>query len=90
MCIKHGLFVNQGTASWKEMVEDAVGNDQALQLSFIRMLINAKDSSEGLYWAKKFNIPKEQWPWALLYEEEQSENQGTFITYCTFLPGSIS
>ncbi|KOC63420.1 putative exonuclease mut-7 like protein [Habropoda laboriosa] len=64
------------TASWREMVQDAVGDCEALQFGIIRMLINAKDASEGLYWAKKFNIPKKQWPWSLSYEEEQNENEG--------------
>ncbi|CAK9829011.1 Exonuclease mut-7 homolog [Anthophora retusa] len=64
------------TASWREMVQDAVGDDETLQFGIVRMLINAKDASESLYWAKEFNIPKEKWPWALTYEEEQNENEG--------------
>ncbi|XP_033311571.1 exonuclease mut-7 homolog isoform X2 [Bombus bifarius] len=61
------------TASWREMVEDAVGNDHTLQLATIKMIMNAKDAAEALYWAKKFNVPREKWPWALIYEEEQNE-----------------
>lgn len=55
------------------MVQDAVGNDQTLQLATIKMIMNAKDPAEALYWAKKFNVPREKWPWALIYEEEQNE-----------------
>ncbi|XP_076762319.1 exonuclease mut-7 homolog isoform X1 [Xylocopa sonorina] len=60
-------------ASWREMVEEAVGNDKTLQLDMIRMLVNAKDATEALYWARKFDIPKDQWPWAVTYEEERLE-----------------
>lgn len=63
------------TDSWREMVQDAVKNDETLQLTMIRMLLNTKDSSEALYWAKKFNVPREKWPWILLYEEEQNESE---------------
>ncbi|KAK1123956.1 hypothetical protein K0M31_006985 [Melipona bicolor] len=61
-------------ASWREMVQDAVGDDHTLQLAIIRMIINAKDTAEALYWAKKFDVPREEWPRAILYEgKEQNE-----------------
>ncbi|XP_015429829.1 PREDICTED: exonuclease mut-7 homolog [Dufourea novaeangliae] len=56
--------------SWREMVQEAVGNDRNLQLNLIRLLINVRDATEGLYWCREFNIPKEQWPWAISYEAE--------------------
>lgn len=57
------------------MVQDAVKDDETLQLTMIKMLLNTKDSSEALYWAKKFNVAREKWPWILLYEEEQNESE---------------
>ncbi|KAG9435663.1 exonuclease mut-7 isoform X1 [Apis mellifera carnica] len=63
------------TDSWREMVQDAVKDDETLQLTMIKMLLNTKDSSEALYWAKKFNVAREKWPWILLYEEEQNESE---------------
>ncbi|XP_053972277.1 exonuclease mut-7 homolog isoform X1 [Hylaeus volcanicus] len=63
------------TASWREMAQEAVGNDRQVQLDMIRMLINVKDAKEGLYWARHFDIPKEQWPWAIAYEAELSETR---------------
>lgn len=56
-------------------MQDAVKDDETLQLTMIRMLLNTKDSSEALYWAKKFNVPREKWPWILSYEEEQNESE---------------
>ncbi|XP_076386232.1 exonuclease mut-7 homolog isoform X2 [Megachile rotundata] len=64
------------TPSWREMVQETIGNDIKLQLHMIRLLIHAQDTKEGLYWAKEFNIPKEQWPWAIVYEEEHVEPEG--------------
>lgn len=61
------------------MVQDAVKDDGTLQLTMIKMLLNTKDSSEALYWAKKFNIPREKWPWILSYEEEQNESESNII-----------
>ncbi|XP_076248872.1 exonuclease mut-7 homolog [Calliopsis andreniformis] len=65
-------------SSWREMVEEAVGTDKKLQAAMIRLLLNSKDSKEALYWAKKFDIPKEQWPWVLTYtaENTKDENDG--------------
>ncbi|XP_033340040.2 exonuclease mut-7 homolog [Megalopta genalis] len=67
-------------ASWREMAQEAIGNNKKLQLDLLRLLVNVKDAREGLYWAKKFDIPKQQWPWAITYEAEQIEanemNQG--------------
>ncbi|XP_076171130.1 exonuclease mut-7 homolog isoform X2 [Ptiloglossa arizonensis] len=64
------------TASWKEMVQEAVGDDRKLQLYMIKTLINLRIAKEGLYWAKEFNIPKDQWPWALLSEAEHFGDEG--------------
>lgn len=65
------------------MVQETIGDDNKLQLHMIRLLINAKDAKEGLYWAKKFDIPKEQWPWAITYEDEHIESEGNnlFFTF---------
>lgn len=79
MWIKCQPFLNQGTASWRELVQDTVGDDEALQLAMIRMLINDKDASEALYWAKRFNIPRKNWPWSISYEEELNECEGNII-----------
>ncbi|XP_018049146.1 PREDICTED: exonuclease mut-7 homolog isoform X2 [Atta colombica] len=59
-------------ASWREMVREAVGNDAKLQTELLSMLINANDAQEGLYWAKEYEIPKDEWPWAIVHMEEQN------------------
>ncbi|XP_076649699.1 exonuclease mut-7 homolog isoform X2 [Halictus rubicundus] len=57
-------------ASWREMVQETVKDDRDLQLDLLRMLMNVKDAKEGLFWAKKFDIPTEKWPGPILYEAE--------------------
>ncbi|XP_036141081.1 uncharacterized protein LOC105833553 isoform X2 [Monomorium pharaonis] len=59
-------------ASWREMVREAVGNDAKLQTELLTMLVNANDTQEGLHWAREYEISKDEWPWAIVHEEEQS------------------
>lgn len=76
------------------MVQDAVGNDHTLQLVTIKMIMNAKDAAEAIYWTKKFNIPREKWPLALTYEEEQNEcdssNNSSLISHVVSIIYNIS
>lgn len=62
------------------MVREAVGNDHKLQLELLLMLVNANDEKEGLYWAKQYNIPKDEWPWAILHEEEYNGESNAFLS----------
>lgn len=66
------IFHITGADSWREMVREAVGNDDTLQVNLLSMLVNVDDVQEGLYWAKEFNIPKEYWPWHIIQAEEQN------------------
>lgn len=67
-------------ASWREMVREAIGSDSKLQIELLPMLTHVNDAEEGLYWAKEYNIPKQQWPWAIVFAEEQS-NAFIYISY---------
>lgn len=53
------------------MVREAIGNDAILQANLLLMLINVNDVQEGLYWAREFEIPRQQWPWHIRNAEEQ-------------------
>ncbi|XP_015124097.1 exonuclease mut-7 homolog [Diachasma alloeum] len=46
---------------WREMAREAVGNDPRLQLDLVTG-ITSHDIDEALYWARAFNIPKDQLP----------------------------
>ncbi|KAL6263465.1 hypothetical protein P5V15_006256 [Pogonomyrmex californicus] len=59
-------------ASWREMVREAVVNDAKLQTELLSMLVNANDAEEGLYWAKEYEIPRDEWPWSIVRVEEQN------------------
>ncbi|EFN66105.1 Probable exonuclease mut-7-like protein [Camponotus floridanus] len=58
-------------ASWREMVREAIGNDVKLQKELLLMLINVQDVQEGLYWAREYRIPKQEWPWLIVHAEEE-------------------
>ncbi|XP_072755515.1 exonuclease mut-7 homolog [Anoplolepis gracilipes] len=60
-------------ASWREMVREAIGDDIKLQKELLLMLINVNDAQEGLYWAREYRIPKEEWPWLIVHAEEGEE-----------------
>ncbi|EFN78697.1 Probable exonuclease mut-7-like protein [Harpegnathos saltator] len=66
--------------SWREMVREAVGNDPTLQANLLSMLVNVNDEKEGLYWAREFKIPKNQWPWHIVHAEEQEDQDGENIS----------
>ncbi|KAK0079127.1 hypothetical protein PV325_001691 [Microctonus aethiopoides] len=55
------------TDCWREMVHEAVGSDANLQLNLIMIIVNY-DTEEALYWALEFNIPRNQWPYAITYD----------------------
>ncbi|KAF7381207.1 hypothetical protein HZH68_016082 [Vespula germanica] len=63
------------TESWREMIREAVGHDAELQLETVKLLSMVGEIKEGLYWAKTFDIPKEQWPWALSFQAEQYSDE---------------
>jgi len=68
------------------MVKEAVGNDTKLQTELLTMLINANDAQEGLYWAKEYEIPKDEWPWAIVHIEEQSaQSNDMFLSIFLYL-----
>lgn len=78
-----------GTDSWREMVKEAVGNDATLQASLVSMLVNFNEIQEGLYWAREFDIPKNQWPWDIVHAEEQDEDSNTIINILTFVSEKV-
>ncbi|XP_076286281.1 exonuclease mut-7 homolog isoform X2 [Lasioglossum baleicum] len=59
--------------SFREMVQETVSQDENLQNDLIRSLINVRDGKEGLYWVRRFQMPKEQWPGPIVYEAELAE-----------------
>ncbi|XP_029675764.1 exonuclease mut-7 homolog isoform X2 [Formica exsecta] len=62
-------------ASWREMVREAIGGDIKLQKELLLMLINVNDAQEGLYWAREYRIPKQEWPWMIVHAEENEEEE---------------
>ncbi|XP_029163775.1 exonuclease mut-7 homolog [Nylanderia fulva] len=73
---KHYVDGSLNVASWREMVREAIGNDDKLQRELLLMLINVNDAQEGLYWAKEYKIPKQEWPWLIMDAEKEEGAQG--------------
>ncbi|XP_012279441.1 exonuclease mut-7 homolog [Orussus abietinus] len=61
--------------SWREMAREAVGNNTKLQTELVKILAGAGDHEEALYWAKTYNVPKQQWPWSLTHMKDPIQNQ---------------
>lgn len=52
-------------------MKEAVGDDAKLQAELLTMLVNINDVQEGLYWARKYEIAKEKWPWVIANAEKR-------------------
>ncbi|XP_044763867.1 exonuclease mut-7 homolog [Coccinella septempunctata] len=51
--------------SWKEMVQEAIGDDEDLQKELLHQLNYYEDLAEALKWAHFYNVDKEHWPHTL-------------------------
>jgi len=69
-----------GVASWREMVREAVRNNTKLHMDLVRLLI-PNDVQEALYWAKEYDIPKDKWPWAVTWADEQNKQSNVSSSY---------
>lgn len=47
------------------MAKEAVASDSRLQVEILKLLVNANDAPEAFYFAKLYNVSKEEWPWHL-------------------------
>lgn len=51
-----------GSESWKEMVQEAVGDDQSLQKELVIGVAQFGEIAEALHWAHYYNVKREDWP----------------------------
>lgn len=62
-----------GPESWREMVREAVGDNEDLQLELVECVNSCGDPHEALYWANTYGIPKHKQPYNVqLLQEEAS------------------
>ncbi|XP_018564099.1 exonuclease mut-7 homolog [Anoplophora glabripennis] len=64
---------NFGDESWKEMVQEAVGDDEELQKELIYQVAHYGDTSEALRWAHFYNIDRKDWPYNVRMLEENPD-----------------
>lgn len=67
------LIFSAGDESWKEMVQEAVGDDEELQKELIYQVAHYGDTSEALRWAHFYNIDKRNWPYNVRMLEENPD-----------------
>lgn len=57
------------------MAKEAVATDPRLQVAILKSLINANDAAEAMYFAKLYNVPREEWPWHLTnYADDNADS----------------
>lgn len=59
-----------GDESWKEMVEEAVGDDEDLQIELVNQTSYYGEIAEALKWAHFYNVDKSNWPYNVRMLEE--------------------
>ncbi|XP_043463266.1 exonuclease mut-7 homolog [Leptopilina heterotoma] len=59
--------------SWREMVKEAVGNDERLHIEVVKTL-SFTNVKEALYFAKLLNVPESEWPWSVQQMEKENPN----------------
>ncbi|KAK3927247.1 Exonuclease mut-7-like protein [Frankliniella fusca] len=60
----HKRFIDKTLSldSWKEMIYDAVKDNQSLQLELVLNLGFYNERAEAFYWANEFSVPRHEWP----------------------------
>lgn len=62
-----------GDESWKEMVQEAVGNVEELQKELVYQVAQYGEIDEALKWAHFYNIDKKDWPYSVRMHEENPD-----------------
>ncbi|KAK5640063.1 hypothetical protein RI129_010874, partial [Pyrocoelia pectoralis] len=65
-----------GDESWKEMVREAVKDDESLQQELVSLVASYGDTAEALRWAHFYNIDRSYWPYTVrMYNDNPDENR---------------
>lgn len=65
--------------SYKEMIQEAVGNDEEMQKELVYQVCSFNELNEALRWAHFYNISRDAWPYGLRIFEENPEGDRYFI-----------
>ncbi|PSN54236.1 Exonuclease mut-7 [Blattella germanica] len=65
-----------GLESWREMVREAVGDNQELQLELVAAVNSCADVPEAFYWANVYGIPNKKRPYNVRMFEDQGFDYG--------------
>ncbi|XP_008191355.1 exonuclease mut-7 homolog [Tribolium castaneum] len=73
----HKRFVENsfGDESWKEMVQEAIGEDEELQRELVAQVSTYGAVAEALWWAHFYNVDKQHWPYNVRMLEENPDEE---------------
>lgn len=74
-------IVFPGDESWKEMVQEAVQDDEVLQKELVAQVAIYGSTEEALMWADHYGISKEQLPYNLRMSSE-NKNKYVNVLFC--------
>ncbi|CAH1105749.1 unnamed protein product [Psylliodes chrysocephalus] len=71
----HKRFIENsfGDESWKEMVQEAVGDEEELQKELVYQVAQYGDLSEALKWAHHYNLDRKDWPYSVRMLDENPD-----------------
>jgi len=74
-----------GPESWREMVREAVGDNEDLQLELVEGVNISGDLQEALYWANTYGIPKHKRPYNIqMLQDEASCRSVCHMCFVSF------
>ncbi|KAK4873175.1 hypothetical protein RN001_015204 [Aquatica leii] len=74
----HKRYIDNGFGdeSWKEMVREAVQDDERLQQELVGLVASYGDTAEALRWAHFYNVDRSYWPYSVrMYSDNPNENR---------------
>jgi hypothetical protein len=64
-----------GDESWKEMVQEAIGDDEELQRELVTQVCMYGDVAEALRWAHFYKVDKQYWPYNVRMLDENPDEE---------------
>lgn len=77
----HKRFIENsfGDESWKEMVQEAIGDDEGLQKELVVQVSLYGTVAEALWWAQFYNVDKQHWPYNVRMMEENPDEERSVV-----------
>lgn len=67
------MIIIVGDESWKEMVQEAVGDQKDLHIELVHQIAQYGETAEALRWAHFYNVDKSDWPYSVRMLDDNPE-----------------